>query len=304
MVTSSTHLLDFTWLSSKFTWEHQGILPQGKNCLQIDAEEDTQYLYNYQNALDFYKVQSLDDQDQQTVIKIANRMYAAADVEIKPQFKNVTNQYFKSTIEEVNFFNSEETVYKTNNFVNNATNGLIKKAFKEISPNTRLLLLNAIYFKGAWKYQFPEASTNLRDFHIDNSTQTQVSTMGINKELRHYYFEELEFDVLDLPYENETMSMIIILPDKTTDVLKIEKKLQNFETQLLFEKLQSASWQRVQVALPKFEMSSNVPKMIESFKSLGVSSLFDNNADLSNISEEELFVSNIEHKSFVKVSIS
>jgi len=209
--------------------------------LQIDAEEDTQYLYNYQNALDFYKVQSLDDQDQQTVIKIANRMYAAADVEIKPQFKNLTNQYLKSTIEEVNFFNSEETVYKTNNFVNNATNGLIKKAFKEISPNTRLLLLNAIYFKGAWKYQFPEASTNLRDFHIDNSTQTQVSSMGINKELRHYYFEELEFDVLDLPYENETMSMIIILPDKTTDVLKIEKELQNFETKLLFEKLQSAS---------------------------------------------------------------
>ena len=243
-------------------------------------------------------------QQKQIVVKIANLMYAADDIVIKPHFRNLVAKGLKSTVEEVNFFKSEETVGKINNFVSNATNGLIQKALEEVSPDTRLILLNVIYFKGRWKYPFFERYTRLRDFHIDNSTQIQHNSMYLDEPLKIEYFPELESDVLDMPYENDTMSMIIILPDKTTDVHQVEKKLQSFETKVLFEKLQATHRYMTEGSLPKFEMSFDVPEIIETLKSLGVNSIFGSNADLSNISEEELFVSDINQKAVVKVSIS
>ena len=232
-------------------------------------------------------------------------MYAADDVVIKSHFRNLVTKGLKSTVKEVNFVESVETVGKINNFVSNATNGLIQTALEEVSPDTRLILLNVIYFKGRWKYPFREKYTELRDFHIDNSTQIQHSSMYMDDpRLKIEYFQELESNILDLPYENDTMSMIIILPDKTTDVHQVEKKLQSFETKVLFEKLQSTRRRMSEGSLPKFEISFDVPEIIESLKSLGVKSIFDRNADLSDISEEELLVSNITHKAVVKVSIS
>ena len=238
------------------------------------------------------------------MVRIANLMYAADDIVIKSHFRNLVTKGLKSTVEEVSFFKSDETVGKINSFVSNTTNGLIQKALEKVSPDTRLILLNVIYFKGRWKYPFFERYTDLRDFHIDNSTQIQHSSMYLDEPLKIQYFPELESDVLDMPYENDTMSMIIILPDKTTDVHQVEKKLQNFETKLLFEKLQATHRLMTEGFLPKFEMSLEVPEIIETLKSLGVNSIFDSNADLSNISEEELFVSNINHKAVVEVSTS
>ena len=238
------------------------------------------------------------------MVRIANLMYAADDVVIKPHFRNLVTKGLKSTVKEVNFVESVETVGKINHFVGNATNGLIQTALEEVSPDTRLILLNVIYFKGRWKYPFFERYTRLRDFHIDNSTQIQHSSMYLDEPLKIEYFPELESDVLDMPYENDTMSMIIILPDKTTDIHQVEKKLQNFETKFLFEKLQATHRRMTEGFLPKFEMSLEVPEIIETLKSLGVNSIFDSNADLSNISEEELFVSDINQQAVVKVSIS
>ncbi len=271
--------------------------------LQLDAEDYTEYLSNYQDALAFFEVQS-SDQRQQTEVKIANRMYAGDDLVIKPQYRYLTNHHLKSAVEQVNFLNSQPTIDKINNYVNNATKGLIQKALEELSPDTRLIQLNVIYFKGRWKYPFEERFTRLGDFHIDNSTMIQVTSMYMAEPFKMEYFPELESNVLDIPYENETMSMIIILPDKTTDVVQVQKKLQNFETEVLFERLKSTHRYMTEGNLPKFEISFDVPNMIETMKSLGVNLIFGKDADLSNISEEELFVSEIKHKATVKVSIS
>ena len=231
-------------------------------------------------------------------------MYVADDVVIKSHFRNVVTKGLKSIVEEVNFFKSVETVDKINNFVSNATNGLIQGVLEEVSPETRLILMNVIYFKGRWKYPFFKGFTTLMDFHIDNSTQIQHSSMRLDEYLKIEYFPELESLVLDMPYENDTISMIVILPDKTTDIYQVEKKLQKFETKFLFEKLQSTHTRLTRGFFPKFEMSLDVPELTETLKSLGVNSIFDSNADLSNISEEELFVSNINHKAVVEVSTS
>ncbi len=231
-------------------------------------------------------------------------MYTADDIVIKSHFRNLVTKGLRSTVEEVNFLNSKRTIDKINNYVNNATNGLIQSVLEEVPPDTRLIQLNVIYFKGRWKYPFDERHTHLKDFHINNSTKTQVSTMYLDEPLKIKYFPELESDVLDMPYVNETMSMIIILPNKTTDVFQVQKKLQNFETKVLFEKLQSTNRFMTEGFIPKFEISFDVPNIIETLKSLGVNTIFDNDADLSNISDENLYVSNIKQKTFVKVSIS
>jgi serpin B len=270
--------------------------------LGLDKENDAEYLDSYKKALATQESQ-LSRLHNGSVVKIATKMYVSEDLELKPEYTNMTAKYFKSSIDKVNFSNTKETVQAINNFVNNATNGLIKKIFQEneIDPDAVLILLNAIYFKGNWKYQFDKTETKMMTFHIDNSTQAEFSAMTLTDSLKTCHVKELDSNVLELPYQNEQISMVVILPSKSADVLQVEKKLQNLEATKLVGQLDSIDTEEVKVILPKFEVSFEVPEIINSLKSLGVNSLFDN-ADLSLISKSPLLVSDIVQQAVVKVN--
>ena len=270
--------------------------------LDLNTEQDVGYLDSYQRALATQEAQ-LSRLHQGSVVRIANKLYVADDLPIKPQFKDLTSKYFKSSIQQVNFHNSKESVSKINSFVNQATNGLIKEIFKEsdIAVDTRMILLNAIYFKGSWKYQFDKNLTKPMTFHIDQDSQAQFSAMSLTQNLKVTNIQELESDVLELPYRNEQISMIVVLPNNQADILQVEKKLQNYKPTQLVKKLNATNPSKVHVILPKFETSFDVPELKESLKRLGVNRIFGD-ADLALITDDPLVVSKIAQKAVIKVN--
>jgi len=248
--------------------------------LNLNVEEDVSYLTSYKRALENQEAQ-ISRLHQGSVVKIANKLFVDEDFHIKPEYTNLTSKYFKSTLEQVNFNNAKKSIDKINSFVNNSTNGLIKEILKEsdIDVDTRMILLNAIYFKGSWKYPFEKLQTKPMTFHIDQTTETQFSAMSLTQYLKQTYIKGLESEVLELPYRNEQISMIIVLPNNQIDIRQVEKKLRNYKPSELVRNLNSTVPSKVKVILPKFETSFDVPQLKESLESLGVNTIFGD-ADL------------------------
>jgi serpin B len=264
--------------------------------LEVNPEEDEKYLNSYKNAI---KVQMLNG----SLVTIANKIFVDDNFEIKSYFKSIVAKYLKSHVDKVNFSNSQEASGVINNFVNKATNGLISKILDadDIDSQVKIILVNAIYFKGNWKNRFEKSKTTMMTFHKDGMTQTKFSGMMMTAYFKMADIPELDSTVLKLPYQNEHISMIVILPSENTDIHQVEMKLKDFEAKSVVKKLDSIPAAKVEVILPKFEMTFNVPRIIESLESLGVQSLFDN-PDLSLVSESPLFVSKIAQKATVKVN--
>lgn len=99
------------------------------------------------------------------------------------------------------------------------THDKIKNLIDEISENTKLLLLNAVYFKLKWKSPFDKQQTKIEKFWYDNSRYENIEMMNDVNVYPFIELKELGLKIIELPYENN-YSMIILLPK---DIKKIEK---------------------------------------------------------------------------------
>jgi serine protease inhibitor len=163
--------------------------------------------------------------------------------------------------------------------------------------------VNAIYFKGIWKHPFKTDKTATATFFIDNVTSTNFLAMALTEKFKTIAVNEINARVLQLPYVNDKISMIIILPDLGSTLRQVETKLKDFDATSLLKKLNSTESYSTSVILPKFEMSFEVKGLMKKLQSMGVSSLFDEtNSNLSNISDEPLYVSKMSHNAVIKVN--
>ena len=272
----------------------------------LEFDKDPRYLDAYKSYTIGQELQ-LKNLNQGSTIRIANTMYSAEGWDIKQNFTDALKNYFLSDMNIVNFADGESVAQKINRFVQNKTNNLIQKLFEpeDFDENTRLVLLNAIYFKGSWKYQFDKTETRQSVFHVDETRQTNFSAMQISADVKTIHHFGLKAKVLELPYQNEKTSMVVILPDSDVSIQEVESRLENFDLKTFFFNLSSAiPTEAVSIVLPKFETEFNVEEMKEMLINLGVASIFDpSTANFSKISNDpNLFVSQISHKAIVKVN--
>ena len=273
--------------------------------LKTGEGEDNNYLSIYKQAIDsLLKEQQLDQRS--SSIRIANRMYSAQGLTLKKNFKKILESYFSSTIEEVVF--SEETADKINQFVSDQTNGLIKEVIKRnrLGPSTTFVLLNAIYFKGTWKYTFNPNDTQIKAFHVDNTRQTNHSAMSVSGNFKVASIMDLESDILELPYNDGKTSMIIVLPNQKTDIRKVENLLGHFGLNSLIDRANEEDLTPdVKVVFPSYETAFDFSdkKLEDAFARLGVATIFDpSQCDLSEIANEKISISTITHKAVIKVN--
>ena len=271
--------------------------------LDLNDEDKTDYLNQYLFARHSQEAQ-ISQLHNKSIVRIANKAFAAEDITLKDKFRQSMEKFFLATIEQVNFEHGSETAETINNFVKKETGGLIKKLFEagDIDGATRLILVNAIYFKGEWQHQFNKSDTRNMTFHLDNSTQTQYSAMSLKKKLRTQHIPELGASLLELPYNNNRTSLLVVLPNKNVPIQEVERKLKNYKVTSLYQNIADTVEYDVVVVLPKFETSFEANNLVEIFKSLGVEKLFnDGEADLSSIADESLSVTDIVHKAVIKL---
>ena len=193
-----------------------------------------------------------------------------------------------------------ESVEQINKWCSEKTHGKIEKIIEELSPETVMILLNAVYFKGKWVSPFMKEFNEKLPFYNYGKDKKKVETMI---QVEHFrYYSNSEVQVIELPYMQDFMSAIIILPPENTDINEyIEKKLcQESNLNDIINKLEYA---KVHLELPKFELEfgENLNAVI---KKLGMKKIFNGlEADLSGLyGNGGLYVSQIIHKTYLKVN--
>ena len=162
---------------------------------------------------------------------------------------------------------------------------------------TRLVLTNAIYFKGNWARQFKEDRTKEAPFTLSNGQKVDVAMMNQTAEFK--YMETEDFQSLELPYVDNELSMIILLPRESDGLYEFEKTL---TVENLSNWLGKLGKRKVIVSVPKFKMTSQFG-LASVLKSMGMTDAFvPNVADFSGMNgERDLFISAVIHKAYVDV---
>jgi serpin B len=166
-----------------------------------------------------------------------------------------------------------------------------------LGPATRLVLVNAIYFKGSWGREFDKHSTTKAPFTITEIQKVEVPLMNLTADFKYAEIDDLQ--LLELPYASDELSMVVLLPRKPDGLKGVEDLL---NTQSLDHWLAPAREQKVAVFLPKFKLSAQF-SLAEPLAVMGMTDAFSPKANFSGMDgERDLYISAVVHKAFVDVN--
>merc|ERR1712066_1084635 len=188
-------------------------------------------------------------------------------------------------------------VRQINDLVSQKTEGKIKDLLLEqdVDSLTKLILINVIYFKAQWKKAFDVEDSDYQIFNSPLAGEVNTTFMHINDEFRIYEDPDQEFEILELPYADETMSMLIILPDSPT--AQISSKLEGFN----FSAIRDEKLRDAEVFIPKFKMKYQT-YLKKKMTDLGAGEIFSSESDLSGIGNQPLYVSEGVHQANIEVN--
>jgi serpin B len=232
-------------------------------------------------------------------LTIANRLWGQKDYGFDPQFTKVTKEFYGAGLEELDFTKATEASRQTiNAWVAKQTNDKIKDLLPagSLANDTRLVLTNAIYFKALWKELFPPTATKREDFHLASGKTVQADMMHLVEVLSLYSADK--FQVLSLPYQDNELSMLVVLPRKADGLPAVEKEL---TAKNLAKWLVEMQPHNVTLSLPKFTFTSQF-QLKKTLSALGMGIAFGKDADFSGMTtREKLFIDAVVHKAFVAV---
>lgn len=233
--------------------------------------------------------------DTNTKLKLANSIWHQTDYPVLSSFLQSNSTYYNSDILPVNFRNPA-VIGQVNDWVETHTDGLIKETISELDANTIMLLINAIYFKGAWRTKFDPASTQTADFFTASGTE-QVNMMHIPASDFPYFHNEL-FQAIDLPYGDSIYSMSVFLPKEGHDVNEIVAALNGTTWNQWLSAFQAKA---VELYLPKFKMAYD-KKLKRTLVDMGMGLAFSDAAEFTRmIQDGGVKIDDVIHKSFVEV---
>lgn len=187
---------------------------------------------------------------------------------------------------------------QVNEWCSKKTHGKINEILDELSPTTVMLLLNAVYFRGEWTYPFNPKSTVGGVFYNYGKEEKKVEIMSQTHEFN--YYQDSKIQVVELPYKNDSMSAIIILPNKDVDINNYINYY-NINDEFINKIKDGMVSTYVKLSLPKFEVEF-YGKLKEILKRLGMVTPFGSGADFSGINGSGgLYIDDVIHKTYLKV---
>lgn len=233
---------------------------------------------------------------------IANRLFGQTGYPFDPTFLNITGADYGAPLEQVNYaVDPEGSRNHINQWVANQTNNKIQNLLPQwsITNATVLTLTNAIYFKGDWKYKFDKDATRNDTFYAGGTAPTTAATMH---QLHAFgYAERPGYQMLDMPYAGDDLSLVVLLPTDRDGLGKLEASLSPAEWQAGLDALRPTS---VDVSLPKFQFDASF-NLGAALQALSMTDPFDpSRADFSGMTAgaaSSLAISDVVHKAFIAV---
>ncbi len=245
----------------------------------------------------------------ETDFATSSKVWLQPGFEIIEKFTNILKDLFLTRPETVDFVNSpEDARLAINRWVEEMTNYKIKDLIPDgsLTKETKLVLTNAVYFKGSWRHAFDPLWTQVSKFRLCNDETVDAEMMymkvdGGTRDVRYYCTSE--YQVLGLPYTGGRLTMNIVLPNTPNGIKNILESMTN-DTTLISQLIKADINNRIEpieVYIPKFKIDFST-ELNGLLSSLGAEDMFDWRADFSGISTEEtLDVDSVIQKAFISV---
>lgn len=249
---------------------------------------------------------SLTAKSNQDAVIIANAVFAQEEFQLKEEFVETNEINFKCQTSSVDFGDPQGAAESINKWVSNHTRGLIPSLIKADSLDsglTRLVAVNAIYFKGLWKSRFQPENTKMRPFNAGNGDVYKVpmmSQLSVFNMATASTSEGLKYKVIELPYHGNTLSMSLVLPSDEGTPLSLLLPHLSIATVHSWDKLLQP--RKFRLLVPRFSADAEVD-LEASLVALGVRDMFSpEKADFSHISSEPVYVSKALQKAKIVVN--
>jgi serine protease inhibitor len=233
--------------------------------------------------------------DPKVQFDIANSIWYRQGYTVLPEFVSLNQSYFNAVVRAIDFDDAGAPGV-INNWVDINTHGKITKIIDQIGRDVMMYLINAIYFKGTWTFEFKKELTVDDWFWRNESTQKPCRMMKQSNKFS--YFENDNLQAVDLPYGDGQFSTTIILPKATTSIDALIASL---------DAVQWAEWSADFhnatgiLYLPKFKLEWDLV-LNDILKAMGMSIAFSGRADFSRMMQDvQLFISMVKHKTFLQV---
>ena len=232
-------------------------------------------------------------------LEVANSLWPQKDYAFLPEYLDLCRTCYHTSITSVDYAGNTESARKTiNDWVEDKTNGKIIELLKPgiLDQDTRLVLVNAIYFKGNWASQFDVRQTRDEPFHVSAEKTVTAPLMRQTSDFRCAEFPDLQ--VLELPYLDNQLVMQVVLPRQVDGLGRLEAKLTKQNLTAWTANLQT---HEMAVILPRFNVKADF-SLVETLKAMGMFAAFGP-ADFSGMDgRKDLFLSEVRHAAFVKVN--
>lgn len=233
-------------------------------------------------------------------LNVANALWAQQGHAFLPPFLNIARGQYQANVNQADFKTAAEPARaEINRWVAQKTQERIKDLLPpgSVDTLTRLVLANAIYFKGLWAVPFPANATRPLPFHLSATSQVEAPLM---RQVESFaYTEDNDLQAIELPYSGNALSMVVLLPRRLDGCGDLETRL---TPELLAEVLARLKPQRVEVLLPRFTLASGADLKAPLAK-MGMPDAFGQNADFSGMDGTKwLYISGVFHKAWVEVN--
>ncbi|HAM99864.1 MAG TPA: hypothetical protein DCQ26_14775 [Marinilabiliales bacterium] len=230
-------------------------------------------------------------------LEVANSLWQREGAPIKETYKNLVAEYFDAQVSALDF-TDPASVDVINNWIEEKTHDRIQDMLDAISPDAIMYLINAIYFKADWKYQFDEEENQEMTFTKENSEN--ITTTFMRQKSTFRYLSNEYGKMISLPYADSNYCMIGLLPN---DTLGIDGLLEQLTLDNWKKWNNEMTYQEVELSLPKFKYVYGTKLINDELQALGLLKAFNaDEADFSNITDVQIFISRVMHKAFIEVN--
>jgi serpin B len=236
-------------------------------------------------------------------LAVANALWGQKNVGFLASYTDTLQKSYSANLFDVDFSADSEAARQR---INKWVEGQTKEKIKDLMPSgsinnmTRLVLTNAIYFKGAWQDEFNKKSTRDMPFTLGDGKETTTPMMYQSKRFR--YLAEEGFQAIALPYKDSQLSMVILLPKAKDGLAALENKLTGEGLAEVLKKISAAGMTKVNTSIPRFKTASTFG-LNKTLADLGMPTVFTEAADLSGINgRRDLSIQAAVHKAFVDVN--
>ncbi|NXL32278.1 PAI2 inhibitor, partial [Glaucidium brasilianum] len=270
-------------------------------CFQKTEIGKSDNIHSGFNALNF----EINQPTKNYLLKSVNQLYGEKSLPFSKEYLQLAKKYYNAEPQSVDFVGTADEIRREiNSNVKDQTEGKIQNLLPpgSIDSLTRLVLINALYFKGNWATKFQAEATRQRPFRINTHTTKPVPMMYLSDKFNWTYIESVQTDVLELPYVNNDLSMFILLPSDITGLQKLEREL-TFENLSAWTSPEMMEKMKMEVYLPRFTLEEKYD-LKSTLSKMGIQDAFtEGQADFSGMSENsDLVLSQVFHKCYLEVN--